>query len=75
MLLYRYKGTKKSRKNRIFSMKNVTISDIIFTLVLRSNPTVWKCLENACFYCIFALHLEKHCEHKIIYTTQKLDKT
>ena len=38
MLLYRYKGTKKSRKNRIFSMKNVTISDIYFGLVFASNP-------------------------------------
>ena len=47
MLLYRYKGTKKSRKNRIFSMKNVTISDIYSGLVLGSNPTTWKCLENA----------------------------
>ena len=31
MLLYRYKGTKKSRKNRMFSMKNVTISDIYYS--------------------------------------------
>ena len=35
MLLYRYKGTKKSRKNRIFSMKNVTISDIYFRICSR----------------------------------------
>ena len=55
LLLYRYKGTKKSRKNRIFSMKNVTISDIIFTLVLRSNPTTWKCLENARKFSNFVL--------------------
>ena len=58
----------------MFSMKNVTISDIYSGLVYASNPTVWKCLENACFYCIFALHLEKHCEHKIIYTTFRLSE-
>ena len=28
LLLYRYKGTKKPRKDRIFSLENVTISDI-----------------------------------------------
>ena len=39
MLLYRYKGTKKMRKNRMFSMKNVTINDIYSGLVYASNPT------------------------------------
>ena len=52
-------------------MKNVTISDICFRVVLGSNPTVGKCLENAGFCCIFAMHLEKHCEHKIIYKQHK----
>ena len=61
LLLYRYKGTKKSRKNRIFSMKNVTISDIIFTLVLLSNPATWKSLEKGLFCCIFVLAIR--CEY------------
>ena len=41
MLLYRYKGTKKMRKNRIFSMKNVTISDIYFRICSRNNGNIF----------------------------------
>ena len=86
LLLYRYKGTKKTRKNRIFSMKNVTISDICFRVVYASNSTTWKCLEKGRKFSNFVLpkgnngsaqaSVEWRQEriNKIIYTTFRLSE-
>ena len=54
---------------QILSVGNGTISNIFSKVFAPSDATLWKCLEKACFCCIFAVHLGPNDDLSL--TTQK----